>query len=293
MRSRYARVELRSRCGLSFARRSTRARITTKSSRHSSGSTADSSFWARRSTKASTASPGCFHTPSPVRECCSLVLSPRAGPAARLRRPIHSRPSIPTSKSVSTMSSGTSTETRLKPDTTTVQPKPDPGLQPWQFFVLAALGCATAVTFIARGQGVIPVVLLGVLMASTALVGIAALRTVRPLVSPEDDRTSMIGHRTRAALEREKMLALRSIKELEFDRAMGKLSDADFQEMSGRLRARAARLMRQLDAGAGYREQIERDLAKRLGQTPGPNDPAYTLSEQTPAYTTSVRRAGP
>ena len=33
-------------------------------------------------------------------------------------------------------------------------------LQPWQFFVLAALGCATAVTF-ARGEGVTVVVLLG------------------------------------------------------------------------------------------------------------------------------------
>ncbi len=67
----------------------------------------------------------------------------------------------------------------------------------------------------------------------------------------------MIGQRTRVALEREKMLALRSIKELEFDRAMGKVSESDFQEMSGRLRARASRLMRQLDAGGGYREQIE------------------------------------
>ena len=74
----------------------------------------------------------------------------------------------------------------------------------------------------------------------------------------------MVGQRTRAALEREKMLTLRAIKELEFDRAMGKLSEADLQEMSGRLRARAAGLMRQLDAGAGYRDQIERDLAKRL-----------------------------
>ena len=79
----------------------------------------------------------------------------------------------------------------------------------------------------------------------------------------------MVGQRTRVALEREKMLTLRSIKELEFDRAMGKLSDADWQEMSGRLRARAARLMRQLDAGAGYRDQIERDLAKRIGATLG------------------------
>jgi hypothetical protein len=34
--------------------------------------------------------------------------------------------------------------------------------------------------------------------------------------------------------------------------------------MSSRLRARAARLMRQLDAGSGFREQIEKVLAKRI-----------------------------
>ena len=142
-------------------------------------------------------------------------------------------------------------------------------LQPWQFFVLAALGCATAVTFIARGEGVIVVVLLGVMMATAAFVGMTVLRTLRPLVSPEEDKTAMVGLRTRVALEREKMLALKSIKELEFDRAMGKLSESDWKEMSGRLRARAARIMRQLDAGAGYRGQIERDLAKRLGDSGG------------------------
>jgi hypothetical protein len=166
------------------------------------------------------------------------------------------------STNVSMMNSGTSTDAgRLKPaDTST--------LQPWQFFVLAALGCATAATFLARGQGVVAVVMLAALMAATAVVGLAALRAVRPLVDGSDDRTVMIGERTRAALEREKMLALRSIKELEFDRAMGKVSDSDFHEMSTRLRTRASRLMRQLDAGTGYREQIERDLAKRLGQVP-------------------------
>ncbi len=143
--------------------------------------------------------------------------------------------------------------------------KPDPGLEPWQLFVLAGLGCATAVVFIARGQGVTTVVLLSALMASAVLVGMAALRTLRPLVTADEDNTPMIGHRTRLALEREKMLVLRSIKELEFDRAMGKLSEPDWRDMSGRLRARAARLMRQLDAGEGYREQIERDLEARLG----------------------------
>jgi hypothetical protein len=168
------------------------------------------------------------------------------------------------------MSSETSTEkVRLKPDATgvgSVGLQADRGgLEPWQFFTLAALGCATAVTFIARGQGPTVVILLGVLMATAAIVGYATLRAVRPLVSPEDDRTVMIGERTRVALEREKLLVLRSIKELEFDRAMKRLSEEDFAEMAGRLRARAAGLMRQLDAGAGYREQIEKDLAKRLG----------------------------
>ena len=158
------------------------------------------------------------------------------------------------------MSSETSTkQVRLKPGTT------DAGFQPWQFFVLAALGCATAVTFMARDQGPLAVVLLGVLMGTAGLVGYGALRALRPLVSPEEDRTVMVGQRTRVALEREKLLTLRSIKELEFDRAMGRLSDEDWNEMSGRLRVRAARLMRQLDAGSGVREQIEKDLVKRIG----------------------------
>jgi zinc ribbon protein len=154
------------------------------------------------------------------------------------------------------MSSGTSTRSDA--------------LEPWQFFVLAALVCATAVTIVVRGQNITAVVLLSVLMGTVALVGIAALRAVRPLVAPDDDRTAMIGQRTRAAMEREKFLTLRAIKELEFDRAMGKVSEADWQDMSGRLRARAAGLMRQLDAGAGYRDQIERDLAKRLAGSPSP-----------------------
>lgn len=162
------------------------------------------------------------------------------------------------------MSSETSTKGRLPPD-----PISD-ALKPWQFFLLAALGCATAITFVVRGQGIVPVVLVIVTMGATALVGLAVLRAVRPLVSAPDDRTVMLGQRTRAGLEQEKALALRTIKELEFDRAMGKLSDSDFNEMSVRLRARASRLIKRLDAGDGYRSQIERELARRLGQTEAP-----------------------
>ena len=198
---------------------------------------------------------------------------------------------MPRSSSDWTMSSETSTSAvRLQPDHTAeggVRRQPDHGLQSWQFFVLGALGCATAVTFMARGRGVISIILLSVLMAAVALVGIAALRMLRPLVSVEDDRTVVIGRRTRAALEREKVLALRTIKELEFDRAMGKLSDEDWKEMSTRLRGRAARLMRQLDAGEGYRSQIERELEKRLGDAAGLGDAAL----KGPRYDSTDRSA--
>jgi pyruvate/2-oxoacid:ferredoxin oxidoreductase beta subunit len=154
----------------------------------------------------------------------------------------------------------------LETSTEPAQPdQPEQGLQAWQFFVLAGLACATVATFMARGQSVASIVLLTVLMGATTIVGIAALRTLRPLFFHYDDRTAMVGQRTRAALEREKLFVLRSIKELEFDRAMGKLSDSDWQEMSGRLRTRAARLIRQLDAGAGYRAQVEQDLIRRVG----------------------------
>jgi hypothetical protein len=170
----------------------------------------------------------------------------------------------------------------------------DGGLQPWQFFVLAALGCATAITFVARGQGPTAIVLLSALMGAAALVGYTTLRTVRPLVAQEEERTIMIGERTRAALEREKLLTLRSIKELEFDRAMGRLSEEDFTEMAGRLRLRAAGLIRQLDSGFSYRDQIEKDLAKRLGPEPDARlKPSRSEDGRAPAERTCAACATP
>ena len=152
------------------------------------------------------------------------------------------------------MSSETSTES-------------DP-FEPWQFFTLAGLIGATIVVFFAKGQTAAAIILLSLTVFAAAAVGYAALRAFGPLVGMlrAGLATRVIGGRTRAALEREKALALRSIKELEFDRAMGKVSEKDFSEMSARLRARAARIIRQLDAGGNYRDRIERELERRVGR---------------------------
>src|SRR5262245_46383877 len=89
------------------------------------------------------------------------------GRAARKRPPKRCRPSTAKSTSALTMNSAISTDNER-----------DQSLQPWQFFVLVALACATAVTFLVRGQGLTAVILLTVLMGAAALVGLATLRTV-------------------------------------------------------------------------------------------------------------------
>jgi len=138
-------------------------------------------------------------------------------------------------------------------------------IQPWQFFTLAGLAGATAVVFVTRQASPAAVVLLSLIVGAAALVGIAAWGALGPLAGAHSWRgADVLGGRTRAALEREKALVVRSIKDLEFDRSMGKVSEGDFAEMSARLRARASRLLRQLDRGAGYRDEIERELAKRV-----------------------------
>jgi hypothetical protein len=144
------------------------------------------------------------------------------------------------------------------------QPTSD-SLRPWQFFTLGALVCATAAVFIIRGTSAENLIFVCLAIFAAALVGLAALNALRPLVTGETREPEMVGSRTRAALEREKNLLLRSIKELEFDRAMGKVAEGDYEEMVVRLRSRAVRILQQLDnTSTGYRELIERELASRL-----------------------------
>lgn len=141
----------------------------------------------------------------------------------------------------------------------------DPGLRPWQFFLLAGMLAATGVVLVAAGQSPASIVVLSLTVVSASFVALGAYRSLAPLVVPDaGEAPQLIIGQTRAALEREKTLVLRAIKELEFDYAMKKVAPHDFEEMSTRLRARALGLMRQLDTGGGYREIIEKELAARL-----------------------------
>jgi hypothetical protein len=143
------------------------------------------------------------------------------------------------------------------------------GFQVSHFFVLLSLLAATVAVVMARPSAPEHLILISLTSGAAGLAGLCLYRVLAPLVAPHADFDRQpLSERARMDLEREKALTLRSIKELEFDRAMGKVSPQDFDEMAGRLRARAIGIMKQLDAGSSaYRALIEKELAARIGRT--------------------------
>jgi len=144
------------------------------------------------------------------------------------------------------------------------------------FFVLLSLMAATVAVVMARPAAPEHLILISLTVGAAGLAALCFYRLLAPLVAPHVDMDRQpLSDRLRADLEREKALTLRSIKELEFDRAMGKVSPADFEEMTGRLRARAIGIMKQLDsASSAYRAVIEKELEQRLGAKPAAPAPA-------------------
>ena len=97
------------------------------------------------------------------------------------------------------MSSGTSTD--AAPAT----------FRPWHFFVLAGLAGATIAVVTVRPSGIAPLVLVVLAAWAGAYVGYAVYRMIVPLAARDfAERVEMVGGRTRAALDREKTLVLRS-----------------------------------------------------------------------------------
>jgi hypothetical protein len=137
------------------------------------------------------------------------------------------------------MNSGSSTETRRAGDA---------GLQPWHFYLLLSMAGAIWAVIVARDTH--PAALL-LISGAVVAAGVTAAAFHYALAGFLGSRTAPVGaaldSRSRDALGREKTLVLRSLKELEFDHAMRKVSDRDFAEIGSRLRARAMELMRDLD----------------------------------------------
>jgi hypothetical protein len=173
---------------------------------------------------------------------------------------------------------------------TSTEPLPakaaDHGFHAPHFFVLVSLLAATVAVVLARPSAPEHLILISLTIGAAGISGLAFYRMLAPLVAPRSAGERELSESMRLDLEREKALTLRSIKELEFDRAMGKVSPQDFEEMAGRLRARAVGIMKQLDAGsAAYRTLIEKELAARIG-----NKPVSPMPDLPPSREATVAR---
>lgn len=135
-------------------------------------------------------------------------------------------------------SSGTSTERGSS--------RSDSGFQPWHFFMLLSMLGATVAVWRSQDTHPAALLLLSAAVIASGFVGLALYYALAGFVGSRRDAGARTG-REREELLREKALVLRSIKELEFDRGMRKVNEADFAEIGGRLRARAMELMQTIE----------------------------------------------
>ncbi len=171
------------------------------------------------------------------------------------------------------MSSETSTEPR--------QSGASAGFQPWQFFILLSMLAATGAVVVSRHTHPLALLLLSAAVIATGLVAVAVHRALSGFFSGDQQTERPLSSRAREALEKEKAQALRAIRELEFDKAMGKISDEDFNSIGPRLRARAMSLMQELDRTPAAAASTAAPAAARAGSAPQPG-PAETAAA-TPA----------
>lgn len=117
-----------------------------------------------------------------------------------------------------------------------------------------------------HSHAVVSSTFLGLAAFTLAMVVGLLLRSARALVEEPTVEAAQTSGRRKKELEREKASLLKALKELEFDHEMGKVSDVDFREIGGQYRARAMRVLRQLDEqGADYKALVDKELKARLG----------------------------
>jgi hypothetical protein len=133
--------------------------------------------------------------------------------------------------------------------TSTSAPAPvaDTGFRPWHLYALLSMVAATAAVILSRQTHPAALLVLSAAVMAAGLVGLMVHRALSAFTGTTAEVPSALGDRTREAMLRDKALVLRSIKELEFDRATGKVGDADFKDMNARLRAKAVSLMEALE----------------------------------------------
>jgi hypothetical protein len=158
--------------------------------------------------------------------------------------------------------------------------------------LLAALGIAGGLAYgalVARLPFGPPLVMLGLGGLALVLSALALYRVLDPLLHVGPDRVEAPQAPARLReLERDKQAVLKAIREIELDYQMRKIAEPDYREMVQRYRARAMRIIRELDAGDNYRALIEDELKARLAVMSAAGAPSAAPPATSPAPAPAV-----
>jgi hypothetical protein len=135
--------------------------------------------------------------------------------------------------------------------------------------VRAALPIVTVVGAVVAGV-VIGIEIALLVVAAGALLGVVALlwASVQSLTGESPiTLEEAISLGAPSAEEEQKRAVLRALKDLEFERSVGKISEEDYAELSARFREEAKRLIESLDQSSEpARERVEKLVAERIAR---------------------------
>ena len=128
---------------------------------------------------------------------------------------------------------------------------------------LASLASAGAVGAV-YGLGTAILVLAGGVLLGVIAILWASVRTLAGDTPITLEEAMALG--APSAAEEQKRSVLQALKDLEYERSMGKITDADYEDLLGRYRAEAKRLLRAVDEDlAPLRARAAAYLAEQLG----------------------------
>ena len=158
--------------------------------------------------------------------------------------------------------------------------------------VVAVLGFAAVALILYRGRPTPGAVFLVVGWMAILATGYFLARAVSSFDLATGGSSEEIQGGRRGELEREKKLLLKAIKEVEFDRDMNKIDDADAKVAITRYRVRALEIIALLDdRDRPIAQRIDEELKKRLARTP--EKAPEKAPEPAPEAAPAAARAAP
>ncbi len=146
--------------------------------------------------------------------------------------------------------------------------KNNPGQYPWVLISAAAVVSASIAAGFVLGRGAVMITLAaGTVLAAITLFwqSLNGLSGTAPLSLEE-----ALGFGAQSAEEERKQSVLRILKDLEYERAVGKLSDQDYLTLATKYRSEAMALLAVVDENLGpAREEAEAEFGRYLAERAG------------------------